>query len=777
MSMEKMGIEFDVRDKATADLKAIKRGLKDTEKGLDKTAKSMKKTGKASKGLGIKLGDIKAGTMLALAGITQLTGQVSASVDAYIGAKQAATSYEFTLNSMGASATQLASSNKLIAKTVEDAGIGYDVQQRALSDLVLRIGDTGKAMEVYKLAVDASVASGQDLASVSKKIGQAATGQLEPLMQLGILTKDEVKELNKLEDASARSAAAMAVLNEKVGGATESMDPQIRKVKAMRVEMDSVTESGGHLALSLVNAAGSVVTLGAANDKTGSFLSGLASGLEKSAKGLDVVSDAMANMASGTPEQATLFHMMRVGFGKWESSGDALKETLGDISKEQIKLTIATEDAVEEYGLQSKEADKAGEALRNYLKDQEALRKGVEANKNAFGDYTASLVLNALTLGGASFKAASGVSATEFFNGFTEGVQEEFATWQPAFTAPKKTKKTSKSSTQKDPVSPLSAIIDGAQVGAEKDVAKDVVKEWKNYVANTQLELLYIKEDAARIEAVYLLDLDKIQHDLEDGKINRAEANLARTQSYFDFQRDLDLKQANLQRDLDEEKRRRKDADHAKDLDRIKEQQGAFEDHVSSMRTMGKTIANALSSGSDEAMKGFGGLSGSITDIGSNYALAGMKAKKSGKAQSQAMGAGGAAIAAFAESQGASQMAVNALMAATATAQGFLQISYGNIPGSIAAFTSAAIYGANAAAGGDSKASVSTPQAIGGPSRDDAFEGMYQANLKALETARNEGKDTIVYNFSGATFLDGDVSAQRRVNQATSRSSRMTLGV
>jgi len=120
---------------------------------------------------------------------------------------------------------------------------------------------------------------------------------------------------------------------------------------------------------------------------------------------------------------------------------------------------------------------------------------------------------------------------------------------------------------------------------------------------------------------------------------------------------------------------------------------------------------------------------------------------------------------------------VNALMAATATAQGFLQISYGNIPGSIAAFTSAAIYGANAAAGGDSKASVSTPQAIGGPSRDDAFEGMYQANLKALETARNEGKDTIVYNFSGATFLDGDVSAQRRVNQATSRSSRMTLGV
>jgi len=781
MATEKLVVDYNVRDKASADLKKVRKGLKSAEKGLDDTSTAMGKAGKSSKGLGTKLGDLKVGTMAAMAGIQQLHAKVSASVEAYIGAKDAATSYEFTLKNMGASAKDLAASNELISKTVDAAGIGYDVQQKSMSDLVLRLGDTKEAMDWYSLAVDASVASGEDLAAVSKKVGQAATGQVEPLMEMGILTQEQSRELAKLTSASDRAAAAMVILRDKVGGATASMDPQIRNIKAMRVEMDSVSEAMGHFSLSAANAAGSVATLGAANDEAGSFLSGLAASVEKSAKGLDVVSDAMANMSAGTPEQATLFHMMRVGFGQWESSGDSLKDTLGDVSKEQLDLTIATNEAIGAYGLQSQEADKAGEALRDYLKDQEALKRGVEGSKNALGDYTAALVVSALAQSGAAFKEASGVSATEFFNGFTEGVQEEFAMWEPVLKKVKKKKKTSKPSAPgapADPTSPLSSIIDGAQAEAEADAAKAAALDWRNYVSDAQFDILHIKEMSAKAEAKYLLELDQIEQELNAGKITRTESKLQSTQAYFDVQKALDHEQANRQRDLDGEKKLRDQEQHAQKLRRIQEQEDAYKGFVANMRSMGQAISSAISSASIDGMEGLGGLYGSITDIGSNYALAGKKAKASGQAQEQAAAAGAQSVAAFAASQGASQKVLNGIMGIAATAQGFLSIAYGNIPGSIAAFTSAAIYGANAAMGGSggSQASVAAPSAPQGPSRAESYEGMYQANLRALKDARDEGKETNVYNFSGATFLDGNVAAQRRVDRAMSRASRMTMG-
>lgn len=93
-------------------------------------------------------------------------------------------------NSTGARASDIASVEKWIQSTTLATGVADDDLRPALATLARATGDTSKAQDQLKLAMDVSAATGKSLSSVTLAMAKAQTGSVGSLSRLGIATKD-----------------------------------------------------------------------------------------------------------------------------------------------------------------------------------------------------------------------------------------------------------------------------------------------------------------------------------------------------------------------------------------------------------------------------------------------------------------------------------------------------------------------------------------------------------------------------------------------------------
>jgi phage-related protein len=110
----------------------------------------------------------------------------------------------------GASKEQVAQVEKQIGALEEMSGVADDKIRPAFAGLVRVTGDTTKAMELQKLAMDVSAGTGKDVGEVSKALAKAYSGQGTALARLvpGIKnSKDAMGDLAKQFKGAAKTAA------------------------------------------------------------------------------------------------------------------------------------------------------------------------------------------------------------------------------------------------------------------------------------------------------------------------------------------------------------------------------------------------------------------------------------------------------------------------------------------------------------------------------------------------------------------------------------------
>lgn len=189
------------------------------DKGIKNAQGAFGKLGGAMKGL------------VAGFSIAAVTDQiVSAAKAAGQDAKSQALLAQQMRNVTGASAEQIASTEKQIDSLSNMSGIADDNLRPAMSNLVRATGDVAKAQDLLSVALDASAATGQDVESVSKAIGKAVNGQTTALFKMIPSLKDSSNWMEELRLTTQGMAEAAG-----------SADPFSR----LQVTMDNIQEQIG----------------------------------------------------------------------------------------------------------------------------------------------------------------------------------------------------------------------------------------------------------------------------------------------------------------------------------------------------------------------------------------------------------------------------------------------------------------------------------------------------------------------------------------------------
>lgn len=764
MAEDKIQFDFEIVDKATKVLDDVKKSLeaaqkelknvakegKEAGKGLDKagegakkTAKDTKELAKQNKGLVESFKDMKAGALAAVAALAGITAFAKSSVDAFLEADKAARSYEFILRNLGATTGDLEFANRKMEAALKKTGIGISDQQKALRELTIKLGDPAKAINSLDDALEIAAATGKDLSSVVSALGDVMNGEAEAFKSMGLITQVQAQQISKLDDASQRAAATMELVRQKVQGATGALSEQAVEVANAKEAWGGFKEQSGETILGLASPTLKEVTsiLKMISDATGKARDAF-KGMKESVS--ELISPEIMGGLGKLGLVARMINPATAAGAWWDVAAGFAKEynkeliEIGDNNKklaEQPAPFIPFGPDISQMGADPNKAKKDDPAAKARAESLRQSRHLVELAKAENAEKRIELELahqiaeiNRTGLSTEDKKNRIFLARNEANEKLIELLDKQDQAAKEA--ADKRAKE-------------LNAMAEKAAKEAEIKRALDEEMAMREELAKAQIAAFQATDEHAKIELDHKVRLLELEQRITTESMTAAEAELA-------------LLQIKRQR-------------HEEELGQIEEQYSKIRQ---SMSILDKTAQSGGKAG------GFAKLGADLSGVTIGLMEMGEKGELSAQAMSDAMGAGGQAIAAFAESQGASQMAINALMAATATAQGFMQISSGNIPGAVAAFTSAAIYGANAATGGGGSKATAPAQGIKpqGPSREESFQSMYQAHLKALNEARAEGREQIIYNFAGATFLDGNVSAQRRVDDAMSRSRRLSVG-
>jgi len=105
-------------------------------------------------------------------------------------------------NNAKATDTQVAAVEKSIGAMSRQFGVADDKLRPAFSKLATMTGDTSKAQDLLKLAMDASAATGKPLEATTTALGKAYQGNFGALQKLGIPMLDSVKNAKDLTTAN-----------------------------------------------------------------------------------------------------------------------------------------------------------------------------------------------------------------------------------------------------------------------------------------------------------------------------------------------------------------------------------------------------------------------------------------------------------------------------------------------------------------------------------------------------------------------------------------------
>jgi len=219
---------------------------------VDNLKKGLTEANTETETFGTKLGDfgVKAGAAFAVAGAAAaayagklLVDGVKAAIEDEAAQVKLATAIK---NVTDATDATVASVESYITQTALAVGVSDDELRPSFARLVKSTGDVEAAMNLQKIALDASVGSGKSLETTSNLIAKAYDGNIGALAKLDIgLTAAELKTMSFDEALGVLSATYE-------GSANEQADTFAGKMDRLKIAFDEGKETVGAFVLDAV---------------------------------------------------------------------------------------------------------------------------------------------------------------------------------------------------------------------------------------------------------------------------------------------------------------------------------------------------------------------------------------------------------------------------------------------------------------------------------------------------------------------------------------------
>jgi len=210
-------------------------------KGFD----SAKKEFQSLQGFGAKSGFLLEKAMLPAAGaVTALAGGLVIAAKAAIADEQSTKLLETQLRAtLGPNQALADSVADFVDQTQLATGVADDELRPALAGLVRFTGDATKAQDLLTLSIDASKATGKDLAAVSTAIGRAYDGNFTSLKKLGIPLDENIIKTKDFK------AAQEALTTQFGGAAAANANTYAGRLQILKIRFDEMVEGIGYRVL------------------------------------------------------------------------------------------------------------------------------------------------------------------------------------------------------------------------------------------------------------------------------------------------------------------------------------------------------------------------------------------------------------------------------------------------------------------------------------------------------------------------------------------------
>jgi hypothetical protein len=210
-------------------------------KGFD----AAKKEFASLQGFGAKSGFLLQKAMLPAAGaVSALAGGLLLASKAAIADEQSQKLLETQLRAtLGPNQALAESMADFVDQTQLATGVADDELRPALASLVRFTGDATKAQELLTLSIDASKATGKDLAAVSTAIGRAYDGNFTSLKKLGIPLDENIIKTKDFK------AAQEALTTQFGGAAAANANTYAGRLQILKIRFDEMVEGIGYRVL------------------------------------------------------------------------------------------------------------------------------------------------------------------------------------------------------------------------------------------------------------------------------------------------------------------------------------------------------------------------------------------------------------------------------------------------------------------------------------------------------------------------------------------------
>jgi len=257
MATEKVGVTYEVKDKATKNLNRVQKGFERTSKSVRETGDVSGKTSKSMGTLGKTMGQLKSAAVPVGVAIAAVTGGfiaakkvVDASVEAFREQDEANRSLKVGLRTVYTNARDVDQAFQDLQPTIADLATSTmfgDEQIAKMAGSFLTATDGAKATaKDLELIADIAEGTGQSAEKAAQQYARALNGELSPRLARMIgITEDGVKALDSIEDATERAAAVQKTFGDRIGGAATKIDPYLRALKNIEDAQGDIQQAFG----------------------------------------------------------------------------------------------------------------------------------------------------------------------------------------------------------------------------------------------------------------------------------------------------------------------------------------------------------------------------------------------------------------------------------------------------------------------------------------------------------------------------------------------------
>ncbi len=757
MSDEKLLWTAEIDDKASAVLDAVAGSIEDIAKATEKAADSTKKSKDATK----ESTSAQKDSVEEAGKLYHAFGLLKTIYDATIGTikeliavqnEQLEIDRKLTLafEQHGIAATEasvaMEAAAARFAKTQQKTIFGDEDQARALTSLLSISNEVTDAYDALTIGIDAAAYSGQSLNDTTNAMTEAQQGNIDSLHKLGLLRLEEVKNINRVADASKRAELAMKLVEERTRGAAEAADPMSVATAQLGNDFGDLKQSLGSVALAF-----SEVTLRFTNyiaeTSGGEFsVSNLAYAFSGFADALIETGDGIAYL-----------------WDEWVHGGERANQAARD-ARQKLLDQIKKEDAALMDGLMSPQKLTAGmsdvmiallEEAGKELEKQDAEDKkrksesGKQAAQRRAEEMKASVERQALL----AFDVDLLYAADEVSKIRLARDREILSIQQ-----------------QKLPKAEEALRISLEQQKAENEIGRlnaaelaDIEK--RNMLAVTELGILTAKDGLSKATLIRERELAALE--LKSVTDEERALGLAQVEAVFNAELGR-LEQARV----DARKESEREAHDAR--------MAQLDEEMERQRNLFSVVQYGMAGIGGMELGGLVGELGQITEQMERMAAAGAG---SGEAFAAGLGLASQAVGGFADSvinDTEKAAFVKGLFESASAAAAYASL---NIPMGIAHTTAAASFFAVAGGAGPtaSKPSVSATSSsassrAASPDFEQAIHAQKRAYLEALREHERDGRQTTyVFDQSGSNFFEREPASMRRTRQTLEGDSRLRV--